>query len=632
MFLTDRLLKIPFFNRQYDVIWDRNFEHVALPPQKMLSQSQLENCAFLIEQIGNTDKSFAQKQMLPADCMQIKFPYLKFESLWPSIDYRDPRNKPEPPKYPFGRFPQGDKLVTDMIRKNIPRHIIFEEYKKINILEHVDITIFHQSEMTKIRTIDDKCDIKIYNYISDNFRNERLFYMFAHPVPKALKKILLDILGLAGFLDNGKRNKVGTNDANEKSLRTAVETCFNIPANYSNIQVPIHPQICKYFNLSWAHAKSKYHYYDFGELTFWEYMKLYVNFDSKVQIDKEGNMLNKKSSVKPSVKSEKSVDMLKVIDQIQTSDPNSLEMLILEGEMNFRTGNIKDAEKIFLNILHVEPLHLDALNNLACIKILEKKWDEAETLLNKAFKLDPSCDDIIANLTIIKEMKNIKHAQKKLSEDAGLKNIQCITFPRSGHYLLERALHKYFGNKFHYCEFYSHCRHTPCTDPLTNFQKNHDFGLKLPITDSDKYIIQYRNPIASIISWYRMHVWYLQNPETASKSLVKKDCKDEWLRFLNEQIEYWRGFVHKWVIDNLHPSTHWLKYEDLIGNPKKYLKAVVKYMMPGEKANVQMIAAIINELDIRSRSDINKFKYYDAHFFEEIEKKVNREMEILKLK
>jgi hypothetical protein len=132
--LAECLTSISFLHNEFEVIWERNFEDPSLPQKKELSRLQLENCAYLFEQVGNKDKVFPNIEWLPSHCMQIRFPYLKIESLWPLMDLCDPRNKPEPPKYDFGRFPQGDKFVTDMIKKNIPRETIFEEYKKINIL------------------------------------------------------------------------------------------------------------------------------------------------------------------------------------------------------------------------------------------------------------------------------------------------------------------------------------------------------------------------------------------------------------------------------------------------------------------------------------------------------------------
>jgi len=36
----------------------------------------------------------------------------------------------------------------------------------------------------------------------------------------------------------------------------------------------------------------------------------------------------------------------------------------------------------------------------------------------------------------------------------GLNYVTCVSWPRSGHHLLERVLGAYFGERWGYCEFY----------------------------------------------------------------------------------------------------------------------------------------------------------------------------------
>jgi len=107
------------------------------------------------------------------------------------------------------------------------------------------------------------------------------------------------------------------------------------------------------------------------------------------------------------------LDMIKIIDQIQTSNPNSPDMLLFEGEMNFRLGKIKEAEKIFSEILRTLPNHLGALNNLACIRITETKWDEAVDLLRKVFAIDSSCEDALENIKSIKGKPPARHSTEE---------------------------------------------------------------------------------------------------------------------------------------------------------------------------------------------------------------------------
>ena len=129
----------------------------------------------------------------------------------------------------------------------------------------------------------------------------------------------------------------------------------------------------------------------------------------------------------------------------------------------------------------------------------------------------------------------------------------CVTFPRSGHHLFARILAKYFSRDlydgyvkkstkhfvagtFCYCEYYRHCKSSPCSDVKTNFQKNHDFEGSLPNTRLLKYIIQYRTPVESLISNFEFDIKNSKRPNEI----------EEWEKFASYGILYWKKFVNKW--------------------------------------------------------------------------------------
>ena len=53
------------------------------------------------------------------------------------------------------------------------------------------------------------------------------------------------------------------------------------------------------------------------------------------------------------------------------------------------------------------------------------------------------------------------------------------------------------------------CGLIPCINPDRTFSKDHDFGLRkssgTPIILSERYLIQYRNPVRSIVSNFHLH-------------------------------------------------------------------------------------------------------------------------------
>jgi hypothetical protein len=167
---------------------------------------------------------------------------MKFQCLWP-FDAIDPRNKPEPPHYEHGRFPLGDRIVIDMIQKNVPRETIFREYMEMNIADHVDLDALLDADLKRMREVDSKCDIKVYHMIAEEFRIKKLFYLFYHPIPSCIKRILLEILDRCGLTDLNPRGKYHTEQMHTQSIIDGIENYFGSKTIYDNIQKPIHPAV-----------------------------------------------------------------------------------------------------------------------------------------------------------------------------------------------------------------------------------------------------------------------------------------------------------------------------------------------------------------------------------------------------
>lgn len=221
-----------------------------------------------------------------------------------------------------------------------------------------------------------------------------------------------------------------------------------------------------------------------------------------------------------------------------------------------------------------------------------------------------------------------------------MRKIICVTFPRSGHHLLTNALLKYYskdlnfintdgekfnenqnvisaGNSFQYCEFYNHCKQIPCIDQNTNFQKNHDFGLKMDISDSQFYVILYRNPLESIVSLYKY----------ALKSTYNNflDCqfhfnREGWEYFAKYTIVYWKKFINKWVVGKNSANKLFLSYGELINYPMTSLINVIKFIKPEEEVDLKFLKLVVDKINFSKKNDIRDFEYYDRDFFAEIER------------
>lgn len=225
----------------------------------------------------------------------------------------------------------------------------------------------------------------------------------------------------------------------------------------------------------------------------------------------------------------------------------------------------------------------------------------------------------------------------------GNRKIQCVSFPRSGHHLLARCLKQYFSGDLHYCS--NVFRKVHFKDAKTNYQKNHDFDLCLPNTGHWYYVIQYRHPIESVISWYK---WEVDNAVNAEKNTkwralinrrlpfwnlyTRRDTQQRWLEFIKLRIPFWQKFVQKWVIQNQNPNTCFVPYNELVADSCGVIRRVILFANPSRLVNHEAIREIVARNDIGIKHEALDFRYYDAKLFRDIEESVLDELKALNLK
>ena len=201
---------------------------------------------------------------------------------------------------------------------------------------------------------------------------------------------------------------------------------------------------------------------------------------------------------------------------------------------------------------------------------------------------------------------------------SSLQFVQSVSFPRSGFSILAQMLLCYFskdvravpddhaaniGGEFGYCEFYNHCRTYPCTDQRVTFQKSHDFDMKLEISPSQQYLILYRNPLESIISFYEAEIKW-------GNILPASDCESFWNLYFRKQLEYYMRFKTKWVNGNQRQNFLIARYEELLANPNEFLARIIRLFQPPTPIDHELIDRIVRHNSIQSRRDPQSFRYY----------------------
>ena len=207
--------------------------------------------------------------------------------------------------------------------------------------------------------------------------------------------------------------------------------------------------------------------------------------------------------------------------------------------------------------------------------------------------------------------------------------VQGVSLPRSGHNLLVSHLQKYFDSSsfcpdyrhtllpflaksktrrtslandtrhtFHYCEFYYSCRSHPCCNANNTFQKSHDFDLNLPIDPAMKYIIQTRDRLGLLISWFELR---LQKQREC-------DSPEGFEEFVRRNCQYIDGFQRKWLDGRLSNCLR-LDYDDYLRRPAELLADVVLFFDPNRVVNRSRVAQIV--VDVRPARDNNAFRFFD---------------------
>ncbi|MBL9119096.1 MAG: sulfotransferase domain-containing protein [Phycisphaerae bacterium] len=181
---------------------------------------------------------------------------------------------------------------------------------------------------------------------------------------------------------------------------------------------------------------------------------------------------------------------------------------------------------------------------------------------------------------------------------------ECVSFPRSGHHLLEGLLLRYFGEQgMRYCEQYAHPERRLDLDPETRFQKNHDFDLDTPIRSDRQYIVQIRYPLDSLVSLFKLNVKQSGLPDTPAA----------WTNFAINKIGYWMRFYKKWVLDHVDRRLV-VNYADLVDEPVAMLTQVVCFLGETEPDMDRIREACAAE-SIHVRNDYKCFNHYGAQFF-----------------
>ena len=216
-------------------------------------------------------------------------------------------------------------------------------------------------------------------------------------------------------------------------------------------------------------------------------------------------------------------------------------------------------------------------------------------------------------------------------------DIKIISYPRSGHHLLERILYNIFikhNLDYTYCEPYTHCKKKPCRDKRL-FQKDH--WLENKYHKQQKMIVLYRkdyiyqleayfrfenqpkyNNFKQKLEYgkYRMNTEYIYNK---SLDYSNKNIFKNLLRFIKKQKPGYENWKNKIIENDFYEKRIIIEYYDFLENPKKYIKEILNLYDSNLLYDESLIEEAIEEQKIiknNKKLDNNTYVKIKEHFKE----------------
>ena len=368
--------------------------HTAIRDRFVIPEQILEKTKLLIYQPldskhGDCSTEYILNK-LPSDCISISLPRLYFKGYWPQHD-SNPFNQGNEKGF-HGLFPYGDTNVNSMMNEVLSQEKIIQEiskkdfYNREELLKNIDYTL---SELSKRET---NTDIKISDFIRDNYRKYRLFHTINHPT---------DVLGLE--VANQILSKLNMPPISEGTKPQYKEVL-------GRLQVPIYPSVIDGLDLTFVSESSVYWSKEFGKkFTFNQYISQYINQDIKYRLSSAEATFNKAESLFESGQISSAISNYK--DSVELN-PDFWKVHWRLGNALEKHGQANEAVGCYQKAIKLNPNFPWCHYNLGNVLATQKKLDEAVSYYQTAIKLQaPS-----RNFWFHMKLGNILKQQEKYEE------------------------------------------------------------------------------------------------------------------------------------------------------------------------------------------------------------------------
>lgn len=174
-----------------------------------INENVLQACNILIQQDIRGENEFGYKlstdylsSKLNREAKNIRIPnlYLIGYSFFPLQKWNvnnEPLRKINPIK--DGIFPRIISVIDEMLAEGKTESKIIEGVMNPQLLSKDEILANFEKYISKIRTREEECDIKISDFILQNYQEQKIFYDVAHPTNYIIEEIWRQVCGLMGI-------------------------------------------------------------------------------------------------------------------------------------------------------------------------------------------------------------------------------------------------------------------------------------------------------------------------------------------------------------------------------------------------------------------------------------------------
>lgn len=175
-----------------------------------IDSSFLRELSLFIYQYVKTSNKYSKllsteylKSKLSEKCKQICIPNMFFSGYFPQYQemYQSPLNDVQ--TFSNGLIPYGDRKLEESAYSLYNDEISFSDIIKQlytpDLYEKVEVDNNFMSSLNELEEREKICDIKISDYVIENYQKERLFYTVNHPTNSLVKKMTERILSHLGF-------------------------------------------------------------------------------------------------------------------------------------------------------------------------------------------------------------------------------------------------------------------------------------------------------------------------------------------------------------------------------------------------------------------------------------------------